>query len=1200
MDSAQADQILNYWQAIEYLQPAVAPRDDPANLCWTVRSEKELPWIDEHKRHRVAPQRGDKFHWEFIVYAGLIDMKHLGDRLSELLGVEKPDREHDRQTEPAAVLGLQVDAQGLISCTPGLSSLPWAVSRIKQTGGGKIDFNGYSGEDGFERATIQQIKNLLVARQVPPQQVQEPPDAQAPNDSIGAEDAQGKAESTETGPAERLPTTWEDIGAVVTLALQATGCAEDFVLHDHVRVQAVRVSLKRDDDEPDSQAILNSFLVQDLASVRRAWSNDDVGVGLRAYMAGGNLDQRIDVVHKDDGQAVVTRTMPRHLPVGRWPARYPMVLAQQFAVNIIGDELLGTTGLFSVNGPPGTGKTTMLRDVVALLVVERAKVLAALEAPSSGFVRESQPIRGDRPGKMYPVQARLQGFGMVVACLNNGAAQNVTRELPAAKSIDAQGVELDYFSAVAETLLAGPKEKKRRPGSAWGLIAAVLGRSELRNHFVNRFWFVNSGEAYKQAQQAEADDEFVSFRTVLERGVPGARPWIEQRKTFQAALARAEKAIRRRQELAEAVASLDKWMRRAGAAQAVHDQNLQLQRSWQTEQEQARARESTAQKQLEAASYAAKRAKALALTIELCTRHAGTLPAGAGAAPSMGWSAEHAGRRLVELKATAAIHARAVEDCDKRQPGAFARFFNTHGFRTWSTERWKAAATRTANDLALVRFAAWADEWQTLASQLAQAQAALDVETDTFSVQPYLDALAAAQEQLATCADQHAQTRTSAREAEHEATTSAQQMATAQQELAVASDVIGHSGIDMQTLASWNLSSLPERERQKMAPWSDAALEKLRHEVFVEAIELHKSFIARNAQTLKTNLGHLVDLVQGKLAPASVAAGVEHLWESLFLCVPVVSTTFASMANLFRGMGRESLGWVFIDEAGQAPPQAAAGAIWRAKRTLAVGDPLQLKPVVTLPARVVDALEDRFALPPKWNPRAASAQVLADRANRYGTVIDDEWIGSPLRVHRRCVDPMFKVANAISYDGLMEYGTLVGHSEVNRRWLGPSCWIDVPSRAGGGHWIPEQGHVALDLLRRVLALDHVGGQLFDEDGRANVYLIAPFSDVAERAKRAVVNDLGLHRGWEACGTIHTFQGKEADVVILLLGGDLARPRAISGFAAAEPNLLNVALTRAKRRVYVVGQHDQWSRHRYFDRLARELKVVSPQNLLRAC
>lgn len=871
-------------------------------------------------------------------------------------------------------------------------------------------------------------------------------------------------------------------------------------------------------------------------------------------MAGGDLSRRIDVIHDDDGQAVVKGTMPRHLPVGRWPARHPMVLAQQFAVNVIADELLGTTGIFSVNGPPGTGKTTMLRDVVSLLMVERAKVLATLESPTSGFAKESQPIRGDRPGKMYPVHAQLQGFGMVVACLSNGAAQNVTRELPAAKSIDAQDVELDYFSEVAETLLAEPKEKKRRPGSAWGLIAAVLGRAELRSHFANRFWFANGSERHTQAQQAEPDDEFVSFRTVLERGVPGARPWLEQRKRFKAVLQRAENAVRLRQRLAEAVSSHDNLTRRADAAQATHDQNLHVLRLRQTQEQLAKATDAAAQEQHAAAADAAQKARTLARAIELCVRHARTVPEGAGDEPASGWSAEHAERRLADLKAMAAIHARAIDDIDQRRPGSFARFFNTLAFRAWSAERAKAAATRTATDLQILRFASWVDEWATLASRLAKAQASLGVEIDAFSEQPYAHALDAARKELAATTNRHGEARAATQETEKKTSASARQLAAARQDLAAATDVITKSGIDAQTLARWNLQALPERDRQKIAPWLDAALETLRQEVFVEAVELHKSFIACNAQTLKTNLGHLVDLVQGKLAPSSVASGVEHLWESLFLCVPVVSTTFASMASVFRGMGRESLGWVFIDEAGQAPPQAAAGAIWRAKRTLVVGDPLQLKPVVTIPARVVDALEDRFGLPSTWNPRAASAQVLADRANRYGTTVKGEWIGSPLRVHRRCIDPMFKVANAISYDGLMEYGTLVGQHEADREWLGESCWIDVRSCAGSGHWIPEQGRVALGLLQRLLALPYVG-QLFDEEGRANVYLIAPFSDVAERARHAMVDDLGLRRGGEACGTVHTFQGKEADVVILLLGGDLARPAAISGFAAAEPNLL---------------------------------------------
>jgi hypothetical protein len=385
----------------------------------------------------------------------------------------------------------------------------------------------------------------------------------------------------------------------------------------------------------------------------------------------------------------------------------------------------------------------------------------------------------------------------------------------------------------------------------------------------------------------------------------------------------------------------------------------------------------------------------------------------------------------------------------------------------------------------------------------------------------------------------------------------------------------------------------PDEERQRGLPWSSVEHERARAEVFVAAMGLHRALAA--ARPLRENVAAAIDLVTGRLDPEGSEANgrmVGHLWSSFFLVVPVVSTTFASFARLFRGLGREELGWLFVDEAGQAQPAHAVGALWRSRRALVIGDPRQIPPVVTLPVRAYGRLRERAAVDRFWDPAETSVQVIADHANPIGARLHDgTWLGCPLRVHRRCASPMFDISNAIAYDGLMVPATAERHSAVGDL-IGPTRWIDVRGGAAEDHWIAEEGEEVATLLDAVLR------EAFAHGRRPDVFVISPFRSVAARARRLFrqrFRDPRTNRvapavaDWaeKGIGTIHTFQGKEAEAVVLLLGGNASRPRALR-WAGESPNILNVAVTRAQLRLYVVGSRAAWRSAGFFGELDRRL------------
>ena len=140
----------------------------------------------------------------------------------------------------------------------------------------------------------------------------------------------------------------------------------------------------------------------------------------------------------------------------------------------------------------------------------------------------------------------------------------------------------------------------------------------------------------------------------------------------------------------------------------------------------------------------------------------------------------------------------------------------------------------------------------------------------------------------------------------------------------------------------------------------------------------------------------------------------------LYLCYLVL---LLSLQNLFKNLNHSSIPWLFIDEVGQALPQMATGAIWRSngrnrRRST------QIEPVNTLPDTFTYFIAEKYGLNQEDLQVFQSVQNVADQGNEYGTMMGETWVGTPLKVHRRCIDPMFSIANPIAYDNVMVKATL--------------------------------------------------------------------------------------------------------------------------------------------------------------------------------
>lgn len=277
------------------------------------------------------------------------------------------------------------------------------------------------------------------------------------------------------------------------------------------------------------------------------------------------------------GREVLTALVrPSRMPRAAWPGKNLPRLSQQIALSaVLGPD---ADPLMSVNGPPGTGKTTLLRDLYANVVTERAKVMVGYGDPTTAFgTRREVPSGSQRTWGLYVPRPELCGFEMLVASSNNAAVENVSRELPALSGVDPSlADQVTYFRLATEAELAPPdpksaasqkgrggdgdKPKVIRPGllpdgsPAWGVAAAVLGSRKRVSTFsavVDRY---NKGSGR------------TSLLAQLSAGATHAQ-WTAAQRRFQQAQGAVEQQVTDLEQVAVGIDSVEQLAADVRAAQ---------------------------------------------------------------------------------------------------------------------------------------------------------------------------------------------------------------------------------------------------------------------------------------------------------------------------------------------------------------------------------------------------------------------------------------------------------------------------------------------------------------------------------------------------------------------------------------------------------------------------------------------------------
>ena len=919
------------------------------------------------------------------------------------------------------------------------------------------------------------------------------------------------------------------------------------------------------------------------------------------------IDIRIDW-NKDDPQKRVD-FFRRHLnvssaPIGKWPSRFMPSLMQQLAINMSTNPDVPLGRIFSVNGPPGTGKTTLLKEVIVHNIVERAKLLSTYADPDEAFCKKEFQ-NGKKKNRGYSnfcstyyefKDQKLKDFGILVASSNNNAVENVTKELPDSNAF-LKGVEL-----------SGDDEPCVREG-----LTTVRTLFDFQDSEKNDFYFgeLSFEEKIESGDDASKDVYFTKYANELagkERGewdrwglisaALGKRSNLEQyaekvlvpisRKLLSREKREARKQQRKYQQAVQQFTNqLSRVETLKKEIEQLHDAFYSYPQNRQKMQEQCMLLEKSIEEKKAEITRLAGSIESIQCTIHTAEKKLDSERAA--------FSSKYE-QYLQQQNFVNGIHQdivsieSCIEDLARKRNAVIEGLFKLFKKTTMLSQTIKEQSTHLCQKQESVSQAE---------KHLSKLQGEIQEQEKRWSIQEQeLEKQRQVRESWSTANKKYY---AQIEQLEKEVMRLRKKV---EIEKAFYKRLLEYTEQNENSLRHmfvpddqfWNAYDSPaaaeSTRAQVINPWFTAEYNREREKLFFCALQLHKEFVlsseacAYNIRNLlllwrldTDNDNGLVDFFEPDRKNSFSA-----LFNTLFLLTPVLSTTFASAETMLSDMKTPGeIGNLIIDEAGQAQPQMAIGLLYRCRRALVVGDPKQVEPVVSNDVNAIkQVIRSDFNI--FYHDKSHSVQEFADRINPLGTYLsgvgpeEKVWVGCPLTVHRRCISPMYDISNAISYDNTMKQQTSAPSEEQESRFcLEKSAWINISGTEidpqHKNHFVKAQGERALELVLRA----------FSKSNFPNLFVITPFVSVKNEFSKLVKQCKELQKDSQIrerakkwadshIGTVHTFQGKEAAEVIFLLGCD---EKARAAVRWVSTNIVNVAVTRAKYRLCVIGDFSVW-------------------------